>query len=65
VNILTENDSFTLSNRDGGVECPPFQVIGGLAASLEKGFKIFDPLLEKQIFIFLFDEERDFALPNE
>jgi hypothetical protein len=45
--ILAEDHSFAISNRDGRVKHPPFQIIGGLAAPLEEGFEIFDPLLKK------------------
>jgi hypothetical protein len=45
--ILAEDNSFTISDRDGGVKGPPFEIIGGLAVFLEEDFKIFDPLLKK------------------
>jgi hypothetical protein len=43
---------------------PPLEMNGGLAASLKKGSKIFDPLLEKQISILLFEKERNLPFSN-
>ena len=62
--ILAEDHPFSLPDRDGGMQYPPFEIMGRLAASLEKDFKIFDPLLEKQIFILFFDKERDLSFLN-
>jgi len=62
--ILAEDHPFPLPDGDGGMPYSPFEIMGGLAASLEKDFKISDPLLEKQISILFFDKERDFPFLN-
>jgi hypothetical protein len=62
--ILAEDHPFPLPDRDGGMQHPPLEIMGGLAASLKKDFKISDPLLEKQVSILFFDQERDLPFLN-
>jgi hypothetical protein len=62
--ILAEDHPFPLPDGDGGIQHPPLEIMGRLTASLEKNSKISDPLLEKQISILFFDQERDFPFLN-